>query len=102
MAKISAMRKNRNLCHDRHFIIHTDNAYSAFTMAHPENVLIAEPTAISKAMYAVAGINFEIKPATNKGNKEWAIIDGLSRSGEKSFISARDVHELLTAPDSVV
>ena len=100
MAILIAMREIRHLCHGRHLIIHTDNAYSAYTMAHPENVLIAEPSAISKAMYEVAGINFEIKRATNKGNREWAIIDGLSRSGEKSFISARNVHELLTAPDS--
>ena len=73
----------------------TDNPYCYFILKHRTKVLIEEPQIISRLLNEVSCIEFQIFKASND-DKEWAIVDQLSRSPHKWIISHRNIEQILS------
>ena len=92
---LTSLRMLRHMLLGHHVAVWTDNPYCYFVLRHRSKVLIEEPQIISRLLNEVSSIEFQIFKASND-DKEWAIVDQLSRSPHKWIISHRNIDQILS------
>lgn len=95
LAVLRSLKEIQHLCLGREVIVETDNPSAAFLLAHPDRVTIDEPSALFRALLAVAHIQFSVKKMSNK-DAMWPLVDALSRKGKEFHVNSRNIAELLT------